>query len=388
MGAFSVDAASGSLTAIPGSFPAGSLPLGNAVTADGRFQYVANRSSNDISAHSIGADGTLTQLAGSPYAAGASPTAIAVSVDGRFVYTGNTNGTISMLAAAADGTLAPIAGSPMPSGGLDVFALAVTPDGRYLYSANDNTDNVSAFAINADGTLTAVPGSPFPTGDGPIGLAIAPDSSRIYVTNFGGTGSISAFQIAPNGSLNAIGSPTPADRPRSAVITPAGDRLYAGLNLGGIAGFQIAADGALTPLPGSPYPTGIGQTDIQMITITPNQGPAQATLTISPARVGQPTTLTATGSDPDGAVARYAWDFGDGSTAETGEPTTTHVYETAGGFVATVRLIDSEGCSATTLYTGQNTSCNASATARASSPVDQVPTIRVRGAGARGSARP
>ncbi|HMQ34659.1 MAG TPA: PQQ-dependent sugar dehydrogenase [Chloroflexaceae bacterium] len=49
-------------------------------------------------------------------------------------------------------------------------------------------------------------------------------------------------------------------------------------------------------------------------------------------------------SDPDGdAISAYLWDFGDGKTAQTTGPTTSHTYTTDGVFTATLRVRDSRG---------------------------------------------
>jgi 6-phosphogluconolactonase len=53
-----------------------------------RFVYVANAGNNDVSAYSIGANGALTAVAGSPFAAGRTPQSVAVNLLGRFVYVG------------------------------------------------------------------------------------------------------------------------------------------------------------------------------------------------------------------------------------------------------------------------------------------------------------
>lgn len=95
-----------------------------------------------------------------------------------------------------------------------------------------------------------------------------------------------------------------------------------------------------------------GATDTASIGITVseplNAAPA-ASFTATPATGTAPLTVqfnAGASSDPDGTIASYAWDFGDGDTA-TGA-TATHTYATAGVYVALLTVTDDEGTSDTT----------------------------------------
>ena len=55
------------------------------------------------------------------------------------------------------------------------------------------------------------------------------------------------------------------------------------------------------------------------------------------------TTLTATGTDVECAEA-FDWEFGDGATAETTAPTTTHTYASLGTFQAAVTIVRPREC--------------------------------------------
>jgi len=63
-----------------------------------------------------------------------------------------------------------------------------------------------------------------------------------------------------------------------------------------------------------------------------------------PAYVGQTVGFYADASDPDGGgIIRYAWDFGDGGTAETlYDAFASHVYAAAGNYMATLTVTDDE----------------------------------------------
>lgn len=62
-----------------------------------------------------------------------------------------------------------------------------------------------------------------------------------------------------------------------------------------------------------------------------------------PALVGADIRLEATSSDPDGFVASYLWEFGDGETRTTGVPSVTHRYLERGAYTASVTAVDDGG---------------------------------------------
>src|SRR3954447_933222 len=75
-----------------------------------------------------------------------------------------------------------------------------------------------------------------------------------------------------------------------------------------------------------------------------NRPPTAALAGPAPAIRGEATTLDASGSaDLDGSIATYDWTFGDGTTARTTTPTTTHVYAANGAPTAKVVVTDDTG---------------------------------------------
>jgi PKD repeat protein len=78
-------------------------------------------------------------------------------------------------------------------------------------------------------------------------------------------------------------------------------------------------------------------------TATANQNP---TVTVARTPTGGVTSgtavaFTATGTDPDGDTLTYSWDFGDGGTAATQNP--SHTYAAPGTYAATVTVSDGKG---------------------------------------------
>src|SRR5438046_2383698 len=90
----------------------------------------------------------------------------------------------------------------------------------------------------------------------------------IYVNNNGRPNFISAFQVASDGTMTPVpGSPFPTggsggvcfDIASTKTIHPHGGFLYAtNWSSGSVSGFSVASDGSLTPVPGSPFPTSPG----------------------------------------------------------------------------------------------------------------------------------
>jgi 6-phosphogluconolactonase (cycloisomerase 2 family) len=148
-----------------------------AVDALGGFLYAANINSNNISAYKIGENGTLTPVAGSPFAAGILCESVAVAPLGRYVYAANEDfGGISAFRIGESGALSSL--GAFFSGG--TFPVSVVEDllGRFVFVTNSGFHsigaNVSAFSVGKDGALTPVTGSPILVGSFPVSVAVSP----------------------------------------------------------------------------------------------------------------------------------------------------------------------------------------------------------------------
>jgi PKD repeat protein len=112
------------------------------------------------------------------------------------------------------------------------------------------------------------------------------------------------------------------------------------------------------------------------VAVAPDEAPT-ASFTTGAGVSDSPTSFDASASSaPVGTVAAYAWNFGDGATATTSDPTITHTYASAGTYPVSLTVTDSAGTSSTQVFTGQTVSRNGgpSATA-ASSIVIAAPTV-------------
>jgi YVTN family beta-propeller protein len=279
--------------------PVGSVPIGVAITPDGGRAYVANSGSANVSV----IDTQTNSVVGSPIPVGADPTTIAMSPNGNRAYVARAPTPSPGAVAVIDTQTNTVVGGQIPVG-LNPTGIAITPDGSRAYTANYYSNNVSVINLQTNTII----GSPIAVGPNPESIAITPDGSRAYVTN-NGSNSVSAIDTQTN---TVVGAP-----------------IVVGTSPGRLA-------------------------------ITPNQ-PPKASIH-APAK-GLKATLKAGGSsDPDGQIATYSFDFGDGKSAQTITPTAKHTYKKVALFTASLTVSDGEGCPGS-LFTGQTAYCNGSSVA-------------------------
>lgn len=183
------------------------------------------------------------------------------STAGFVFITNSGSGTVSAFTMSSVGSLSPVS-TPFPAGTGAEF-MAFDSMHKLLFVSNQQANTVSAFSVNTGtGALAAVPGSPFATGARPTGIAVDAMGRFVFVANQAGS-SISVFSIGANGLLSPVpGSPFVAGNPFGLAVNPAGTLLFANnfpdsmvSDLNTVSAFQIGANGALNPVPGSPFAT-------------------------------------------------------------------------------------------------------------------------------------
>jgi 6-phosphogluconolactonase (cycloisomerase 2 family) len=159
----------------------GSTPSGVAVDGCGQFVYVANATSNSVSAFTICnvitqncplADYSLQAVSGSPYPTGDVPGPIAVDPFAKYVYVVDTGSSqlSGFRISPSNGSLTAIANTPVATNS-GANSIAIRNDGNWIFVANFNAANVSQYAITqATGALTLQ--SPFITLNLPSGVAV------------------------------------------------------------------------------------------------------------------------------------------------------------------------------------------------------------------------
>jgi hypothetical protein len=219
----------GSVTPLAGSpFAAGGAGTGAGlasqgaiqVSSDGRFLLAVDAGSNQVSVLRIGFDGTL-QLVPNGVVSSDGSTPVSIAVHENLVYVANagavgpnyTGFTLNFF-----GQLQPLTHSTvsLPNGSQPGDVL-FNSTGTSVAGTRVGSSLIDSFVVGRGGLLTAAPGSPSAAqGLGPFGSEFRPTNpQQLFVSNAhnvgAGTGTISAFSVAYNGSLTSIGSSPFAD---------------------------------------------------------------------------------------------------------------------------------------------------------------------------------
>jgi hypothetical protein len=254
------------------------------VVAQSQYLYTGFPSTNQIYAWTIGADGSLATISGSPYSApfmtfvggGFLSQAIITNPAGTLLFfADNFNDVIYVYQIGSAGALTAATGSPfsVPFGG----NMAIDGLGKYLYitdaSSNHTGSQVAAYSINTSGgsLLTPVSGSPFPfpmwqvqgepTGQYLIGTSgetvsvNGADDTHLYVY------SIQQSGTAP-GALTQVGTATSTRYSPLSIAAQSntgGNVIYSfGVNDSDLAfnpieAYSLGSTGGLTAVTGSPF---------------------------------------------------------------------------------------------------------------------------------------
>jgi len=173
-------------------------------------------------------------------------------------------------------------------------------------ASGPNPDNVSTFASlrSSDGALTIMVISKYLSGDTP---------ATINLTNFSTSGTAQVWQLT---SSNAI--------TRKTDITFSGFSFNTTIPAQSITLFVLPVSGSTNQPP------------VASATASPASGPAPLAVSFN----------GTASSDPDGTIVSYAWNFGDGATGSGA--TSSHTYNSAGNYSATLTVTDNGGATGNT----------------------------------------
>jgi 6-phosphogluconolactonase (cycloisomerase 2 family) len=250
----------GSLTPLPGSpYPAGGLgitPTFNLgpfdsdqnliVNSDHTLLFAVNGGSDSIAVFSIGANGALTPVRGSPFPSGGSnPVSVGLSRDDVLCvinqdqdpgHPGMILPNYTSFQVSKHGQLTPIPYSTrFTDAGSSPSQALIAPDGGLLFSAEFLGGLLKTFRIAVNGRL--VPGvvQPLPPAEfastgappNPLGMAVHPTRPILYV-DFVTINRIGVYRYSPEGNLRFLRSvPDTGKAPCWALVNKEGTRLYA-----------------------------------------------------------------------------------------------------------------------------------------------------------------
>jgi 6-phosphogluconolactonase len=294
--AYSITAGTGALVpldmdpvtaGVQNTIATGTRPSSIAIHPSGKFAYVTNYSSNNVSAYSIDAAGVLASIdangsiAGTSIATRAGPVSIAIDPSGGYAYVANsgdnsvsvysidtTTGALTAIpASGAFGTPTYIStGTPAPT----PWSVTVDPAGTYLYVANrastaSGGNTVSIFTIGGGGgpgTLSTPSTKPTTegliTGATPVSVAIHPAGGFAYVVNTD-SNTVNVYSTTDSvGTLTYKSQAVTGNQPISISIDSTGQYAYvANYGDGTISTYSInLGTGELTEIVSSPFPAG------------------------------------------------------------------------------------------------------------------------------------
>jgi 6-phosphogluconolactonase len=294
--------ADGSLTPMPGSpFPAGGAGTGAGLasqgalqfSSDGRYLLAVDAGSNQISVLRVGWDGSL-QLVPGGVVSSDGPTPVSIAVHWGLVYVANSgavNPNFTGFTLSPWGVLQPLTGSTVPvTNGYQPDDVLFNSIGNTLVGNLTGSSQIESFSVGFNGLLTAAPGSPLAAqGAGPFGSEFRPtDPFQLFVSNAHngtGLGTVSAFNVAWDGALSPIGPSPFADgqtAPCWVEISHDGQFLFTvNTGSGDISRYWIAPNGALTLLGSTPVSAtgGVGAVDARL-------SPDGRTLYVDESRIG------------------------------------------------------------------------------------------------------
>ena len=235
-------------------------PLGSQgsllLSQDGRHLFAVNAGSGDVSVFRVLHSELL--LTDREPSGGSEP--VAIAQHGDLLYTLNAAGGSNVTGFHVhQGRLIPIENSTRfltnnePGGA----SISFSSDGRFLAVTEKQTNNIDVFAVQADGTLSPIKVTPS-VGPGVFSVLFAPNGFAL-VSETGPSGAtngsaISSYQVLPDGTLSPVTTSAPTLGAANCwnAVTPDGRFVYVS-NAGSatISGFSIAANGTLTPLPGT-----------------------------------------------------------------------------------------------------------------------------------------
>lgn len=223
-----------------------------ALSQDGRYLYVVNPGSNDLSVFRL--NGTDLQLTDRVPSGGSLP--VSVAEWNGIIYVLNRHGgadtdpgpTLAGFRVSSAGTLTAIVGSVIALNTVDTNAaqIGISPDGHWIMVTERAIDQIDVIPLSDSHT----PGQPqkvASAGHGPFGFAFS-DALRLYIAE-SAAGTTSAYDIDPRGSLSVLAAALSTGQGATCwvAISPDNTWVYVtNTSSRSISSYRVAENGGLT----------------------------------------------------------------------------------------------------------------------------------------------
>lgn len=230
----------------------GSLTL----SADHRLLFAVNAGSGSLSVLAV--RGAQLSLIDTVSTGGSMPTSVTQVRDLVYVLNAGGNSSVTGFRILGNGHLLPVPHSTQylsgsATGPTDVV---LSPNGQFLVVTESETNKIDVFHVFPNGTLST-PVANNSAGDAPFAAVFAPNGALIVGNvedNQTVSSTISSYQLGWNGSLHTISNALPTGGSATCwdVIGRFGRSVYtSNPNNSTLSGFNIEANGALTPIGGA-----------------------------------------------------------------------------------------------------------------------------------------
>jgi 6-phosphogluconolactonase len=214
-----------------------------------------------LSNFAVGNGGALTKV--ETVAAGLAPNDVVVSQNGRFVYVANRNSGDVSAYRLQGANLVEIQGSPFDNGlTSSPRSMALSPDGQLLAVASADLNEVRVHAIDGEtGALTTI--QDLGVGIEPRDLCWSLDGRVLYVAQFGDN-SVAVLDRSGNDTLTVRNSILAGLGTIAVHLDESGERLIAaGFQSNSLEVFAVAADGGLAVLDSTSAGPGAGVSGLE-----------------------------------------------------------------------------------------------------------------------------
>jgi 6-phosphogluconolactonase len=202
-------------------YPAKGVTSGMELTRDGKFLIVAY-DDYMIDSYTIGPGATLSE--NGPFKAAGVADGVDITCNSRVAIFGDDGleTAVEAFQISANGTLTEVPGSPFKFKSGESSAVPVLNLRRdELFVSNQSSESVMALRLQSSlPHVTLVPGSPFASAGGglPADMAVSPDGNTLFLASW--LPNITVWQIQADGTIvNAPGSPVQTGRPTPALLS-------------------------------------------------------------------------------------------------------------------------------------------------------------------------